>query len=231
MMPRRNQNTGKNAETQAHQGDAAAMDQGQAADFERQAREVSREVPDQTGDRGGALGADNVRSFAETDREERPDTDRRVGEIPRADGTGMDQGEFDEDGGGPRQSIPPQEGGASPVDNEMPPRDLSLQAETGGNSSLDLPTGSAADNQVAPGANQTRTEGEGEGEKPRTARKSGRAMNKTRTASGQGGKGSTPKKGRAHAAQGGGAGAKRGASSAAKRAAGRKGGKASHGGK
>jgi hypothetical protein len=228
-MPRRNPNAGKNADTQ--RPETAAVDQGQAADFERQAREVSREVPDQTGDRGGALGADNVRSFAETDREERPDTDRRVGEIPRGAGAGMDQGEYDEDGGGPRQSVAPQEGGASPVDNETPPRDLSLQAETGGNSSLDLPTSAAADNQVAPGANQTETEGKGEGEKPRTARKGGRAANKTRPAAGHAGKTSTPKKGRAHSGQGGGVAAKRGTSSAAKRAGGRKGGKASHGGK
>lgn len=101
----------------------------------RQSRKVSREAPEPKMDTN-ELAGNNPRSFSQTDAEERPDTNRRIGRIP-AGSTGQEreQAEFDEDGGGPRQANSPSEGG--PPYREHEESEEALVAETGGTSGLE----------------------------------------------------------------------------------------------
>jgi hypothetical protein len=122
----------KNGNGQTPKAPKNSADKGSSSgsDFQRQSRQISRQVPeiDVAGEEG-AFGTTPTRGFVATDADERSDARRPSGHIASSsDDAVRDQGEFDEDGGGPRQSetVSGRASDETPSDEE-----LHLQAETG----------------------------------------------------------------------------------------------------
>lgn len=212
-MPGRKRDARKSPDLEQPRGDTR---------YREQARQVSESLPNPPDDDPGgpALGGGQPRPFSETDAEERSDTPRRVGEIPRGTGAAPEQAEFDEDGGGPRQSVLPTEGGPEARETQTPD-DQTLRAETGGMGGFDRSAEDATPDAMTEGtAAGARTRGAA-AKRPHPA-KGVSATNRSAGAAGRATAGA--KKGRNQAAKGGG---KKSASGGAKnKTGGRKGGKA-----
>ncbi len=101
---RRQSSKPKSRSKQANPNPAdSVVDRGSAAEFQRQSRQISKEIPGDDQQSQGNLGGSSQRSFSELDADERSDTNRRVGKVYQGTGESKDPAEIDEDGGGPLQ--------------------------------------------------------------------------------------------------------------------------------